>query len=354
MVCLVGAPWCCSSIPLLLCASPLRSWVCDSGLEVVWGFRQSGKMYFLAKGLKAEGFFSEKEKQSKLALPPYGSSALHAPWWNAAGDLCGYPLWLAVSCVPFLSLGGISPLPLQMDACVSGWPFPSWHSWRDWTRGRGQELAAAGGFQMCVGAAPLGSTAGSLCWLLEGTTQAGLPAGTGTAGMSFDTVFKALMSFLDAKFVSSLSLSAFTGLFHFSSFAPRGLQWMLLLVRRTKREKVVLCTCPGWLVTSHLPVLIQSKISAKFPSAKCFAESALWLGNISLLQLLVCWNVRNMLEKPQGKDELNLCCCFFLNYEHCKIKMNTKSVTNFQNCAVKIFITFLKSLKAFPVQNIFF
>lgn len=44
---------------------------------------------------------------------------------------------------------------------------------------------------MCVGAAPLGSAAGSLCWLLEGTTQAGLPEGTGTTGMSFGTVFKA-------------------------------------------------------------------------------------------------------------------------------------------------------------------
>lgn len=149
------------------------------------------------------------------------------------------------------------------------------------------------------------------------------------------------MSFLDAKFVS-LSLGAFAGLFHFSSFAPRGLQWMLPLVRRTKREKVVLCTCPGWLVTSHLPVLIQSKISAKFPSEKCFVESALWLGNISLLQLLVCWVVRNMLEKPQGKDELNLCCFFLLNYEHCKIKVTQKASLTFKIVQLKSWLLFQK------------
>lgn len=38
----------------------------------------------------------------------------------------------------------------------------------------------------------------------------------------------------------------------------------------------------------------------------------------------------------------------------CKFKMNTKSATDFQNWAVKILIAFLKSLKAFHVQNIFF
>lgn len=46
---------------------------------------------------------------------------------------------------------------------------------------------------------------------------------------------------------------------------------------------------------------------------------------------------------------------FFLNYKHlCKIKVNTKSVTDFQNCAVKVLITFLKSWKAFRLQNICF
>lgn len=64
-------------------------------------------------------------------------------------------------------------------------------------------------------------------------------------------------------------------------------------------------------MTFHLVVLIQSKISAKFPSEECFRESALWLGNASLLPFFVCWVTRNMLEKPQGKDELNLCWCFF-------------------------------------------
>lgn len=44
---------------------------------------------------------------------------------------------------------------------------------------------------------------------------------------------------------------------------------------------------------------------------------------------------------------------FFLNYKHlCKIKMNTKNVTDFQNCAAKVLITFLKSWKAFCIQNI--
>lgn len=62
---------------LLVCASPLHCWLCDSGLAVVWAFRQ---MYFLEKGHKAEGLFLEKEKQSKLALPTYGSNALCAPW----------------------------------------------------------------------------------------------------------------------------------------------------------------------------------------------------------------------------------------------------------------------------------
>lgn len=110
-------------------------------------------------------------------------------------------------------------------------------------------------------------------------------------------------------------------------------------------------------MTSHLAVLIQSKISAKFPSEKCFGEAVLWLRNASLLPLLVCWVVRNVLEKPQGNGELNIYCCFLLNYKHCeicKIKMNTKSVTDFQNWAVKNLIAFLKSLKAFHVQNIFF
>lgn len=126
------------------------------------------------------------------------------------------------------------------------------------------------------------------------------------------------MSFLDAKFVSSSSVSAFEVLFQFGSFGPRGFQWILLLAKRTKREKVAFCTCPGWLVTSHLAVLIQSKISVKFPSEKCFGKTALWHGNASLLLLLVCRVVRNVLEKPQGKDELNWCCCSFLNYKQCK------------------------------------
>lgn len=40
---------------------PLHSWVCDSGLGAVWGFRQAGKRYcFLEKGHKAEEFLLEK------------------------------------------------------------------------------------------------------------------------------------------------------------------------------------------------------------------------------------------------------------------------------------------------------
>lgn len=50
---------------------------------------------------------------------------------------------------------------------------------------------AAGGLQMFVGAAPSGSAAASLCRPLEGTAQASLPAGTGMAGMSLGTIFKA-------------------------------------------------------------------------------------------------------------------------------------------------------------------
>lgn len=50
---------------------------------------------------------------------------------------------------------------------------------------------AAGRLQMCVGAAPWGSAAGSLRRPLEGTAQASLPAGTGMAGMSLGTIFKA-------------------------------------------------------------------------------------------------------------------------------------------------------------------
>lgn len=40
-------------------------------------------------------------------------------------------------------------------------------------------------------------------------------------------------------------------------------------------------------------------------------ESALRCGNVSLLLLLVCWVVGNNVAKPQRKDGLNLCCCFF-------------------------------------------
>lgn len=52
---------------LLLCASPLHCWVCDSGLGVLWAFRQAGKMYILKKGHKAEGFSLEKEEQTGTA-----------------------------------------------------------------------------------------------------------------------------------------------------------------------------------------------------------------------------------------------------------------------------------------------
>lgn len=358
MVCLLWAPWCCSSLPLLLCVSPVHSWVCDSGLGAVWGFRQAAKMCFLEKGHKAEGFFLEKEKKSKLALPTYGSNAMRAPWWNAAGTEGSLGMSIRVGCEPSaLPLTG-KHFPLASPhGCLRVWLSPSLTALLKGLNprlaGRGQELAAAGGLQMCVGAAPLGSTAGSsLHRLLEGTAQVWLPAGTGMAGMSFGTVFKAWafwMQNLSPR--ASVLLQFFFNSVHLLLMAFSG---CCRLPKRTKREKVVFCTCPGWLVTSHLAVLIQSKISAKFPSEKCFRESALWLGNTSLLPLLVCWVVRNMVEKPQGKDELNLRCCFFLNYKHCKIKMNTKSVTDFQNCAAKILISFLKRLKAFRVQNIFF
>lgn len=53
------------------------------------------------------------------------------------------------------------------------------------------------------------------------------------------------MSFLDAKFVSSSSLSAFAVLFQFGSFAPRGFQWTLSLAKRTKREKAVFVLAQG-------------------------------------------------------------------------------------------------------------
>lgn len=52
-----------------------------------------------------------------------------------------------------------------------------------------------------------------------------------------------------------------------------------------------------------------------------------------------------MLEKTQGKDELNLCCQIFLSYKHYKIKVNTKSVTDFEKCAVKNIYYFSKKFK---------
>lgn len=46
---------------------------------------------------------------------------------------------------------------------------------------------------MCEGAVPqpLGYSAGSSQWQLEGMAQVGLPEQTGTAEMSFGTIFKA-------------------------------------------------------------------------------------------------------------------------------------------------------------------
>lgn len=113
------------------------------------------------------------------------------------GALWGCPLWLAVSHLPILSLGSISPLPLQMDACMSGWPFP--HDIPEGTEPEGEgrswqlqegsrcawvmlpwnsQLALSAAGRHCLGRTPC-------------TAQVVLSAGTGTAGMSFGTVFKA-------------------------------------------------------------------------------------------------------------------------------------------------------------------
>lgn len=56
-----------------------------------------------------------------------------------------------------------------------------------------QKQVDTGGFQMCEGAVPqpLGYSAGSSQWQLEGMAQVGLPEQTGTAEMSFGTIFKA-------------------------------------------------------------------------------------------------------------------------------------------------------------------
>lgn len=70
-----GAPFPSSSVPppcAAGCVTQAWKWCGVSGSLV--------RCIFLAKGYKAEGFFSEKEKQSKLVLPTYGSSALPAPW----------------------------------------------------------------------------------------------------------------------------------------------------------------------------------------------------------------------------------------------------------------------------------
>lgn len=58
------------------------------------------------------------------------------------------------------------------DGCLRVWLTSSLTALLKGLTGRGQELAAAGGLQMCVGAAPSGSPAGSLRRPLEGTAQA--------------------------------------------------------------------------------------------------------------------------------------------------------------------------------------
>lgn len=182
--------------------------------------------------------------------------------------LWGCPLWLAVSHLPFLSPGSISPLPLQTDACVSVWALPSGHSWGGSTRG---SLGEGESWRL---------QEGSRCaWVL-------LPAGAAMTGITFGTSFKAWAFWMQN--LSPPRAFVLLQFFQFSWFAPHGFLWMLSLAKRTKREKEVFCTCLGWLVTSHLAVVIENKISAKFPSEKCFRESALWLGNASLLPLLVC------------------------------------------------------------------
>lgn len=77
-----------------------------------------------------------------------------------------------VGCEPSaLPLTGKHFLLASPDGCLHVWLTPSLTALLKGLTGRGQELAAAGGLQMCVGAAPSGSPAGSLRRLLEGTAQ---------------------------------------------------------------------------------------------------------------------------------------------------------------------------------------